>query len=148
MLHSHAGGSEAVCVRPQVKGSSETKRFCRQLCAWLNLPNTTSDSQTCARQAARRARARAGCHHHLSLRYPHHDLTAVSLCSDKASDKASNKDLGLDDEGKLTLSNLANDRFARAVRLFVACHVWPHCCAARSLNVHRSSAPARRASPS
>ena len=48
MLHSHAGRSEAVCVRPQVKGSSETKRFCAQLCAWLNLPNTTSDSQTCA----------------------------------------------------------------------------------------------------
>ena len=45
----------------------------------------------------------------------------MSLCSDKASDKASNKDLGLDDEGKLTLSNLANDRFACAVRLLVAC---------------------------
>ena len=50
MLRSHAGASrsEAVCARPQVKGSSETKRFCKQLCAWLNEPNTTSDSQTCA----------------------------------------------------------------------------------------------------
>jgi hypothetical protein len=36
------------------------------------------------------------------------------------SDKASNKDLGLDDEGQLTLTNLANDRFACAVRLLVA----------------------------
>ena len=44
MLHR----SEAARVLPQVKGSSETKRFCKQLCAWLNSPNTTSDSQTCA----------------------------------------------------------------------------------------------------
>jgi hypothetical protein len=58
------------------------------------------------------------------------------------SDKASNKDLGLDDEGQLTLTNLANDRFACAVRLLVAClrahpaRVWSRCSAARSLNVH------------
>ena len=49
MKASGARRSEAARGRlPQVKGSSETKRFCKQLCAWLNEPNTTSDSQTCA----------------------------------------------------------------------------------------------------
>jgi hypothetical protein len=75
-----------------------------------------------ARRALEQAAAAAACP---SLRYARRDLTAVSLRSDKASDK----DLGLDDEGKLTLTNLANDRFACAVRLLVACS------AARSLNV-------------
>ena len=60
MLHSQAGAarrSEAARVLPQVKGSSETKRFCEQLCAWLNEPNTTSDSQTCAAQEPPDARS-------------------------------------------------------------------------------------------
>ena len=68
-----------------------------------------------------------------SLRYARRDLTAVSLRSDKASDK----DLGLDDEGKLTLTNLANDRFACAVRLLVACS------RARALRAPGSAAPLR-----
>ena len=49
--------SEAARVLQQVKGSSETKRFCKQLCAWLNEPNTTSDSQTCAAQEPPDARS-------------------------------------------------------------------------------------------
>ena len=53
------------------------------------------------------------------------------------SDKASDKDLGLDDEGKLTLTNLANDRFACAVRLLVACS------RARALRAPGSAAPLR-----
>ena len=77
------------------------------------------------RQAVRRALEQAAAAACSSLRYAGRDLTAVSL----RSDKASSKDLGLDDEGRLTLTNLANDRFACAVRLLVACS------AARSLNV-------------
>ena len=102
------------------------------------------------RQAVRRALEQAAAAACSSLRYAGRDLTAVSL----RSDKASSKDLGLDDEGKLTLTNLANDRFACAVRLLIACprahpaRMRPRCSAARSLNVHRSSALARRASPS
>jgi hypothetical protein len=102
------------------------------------------------RLAVRRALEQAAAAACSSLRYAGRDLTAVSL----RSDKASSKDLGLDDEGRLTLTNLANDRFACAVRLLIACprahpaRMRPRCSAACSLNVHRSSALARRASPS